>query len=279
MAVICSNCQYENPVEASFCASCGASLAPTCPTCGRNVGADDRFCPSCGTSLAGTGGPSDVGPAVRSGVEDSQYPVQLSIDYPETSSRLITLFRLILVIPIGLVLGLVSGGISIPKVDAPDALGGAWILGGGGILIAGPLVMILLRRKYPRWWFDWNLELVRFETRVGAFVSLLRDEYPSTDEHQAVHLTIEYPAGPEALNRWLPLIKWLLAIPHYIVLIFLLIAALFAIVFSWFAILFTGRYPRELFNFVVGTTRWVIRVQGYAFLLVTDRYPPLRLGP
>jgi hypothetical protein len=139
--------------------------------------------------------------------------------------------------------------------------------------------MILFRQKYPRWWFDWNLELLRFGNRIGVYITLMDDRYPSTDEHQSVRLELPYPDAQQDLNRWLPLVKWLLAIPHYILLIFLWIAAVVAVVIAWFAILFTGRYPRGLFDFVLGVLRWENRVIGYAFILVTDQYPPFRLSP
>jgi hypothetical protein len=139
--------------------------------------------------------------------------------------------------------------------------------------------MIVFRRKYPRWWFDWNLELMRFSNRVGTYIALMTDRYPSTDEHQSVALDFAYPDTKEGLNRWLPLVKWLLAIPHYIVLVFLWIGAFFAVVFAWFAILFTGRYPEGLFRYVQGVFRWTNRVVGYSLVLVTDEYPPFRLGP
>jgi hypothetical protein len=139
--------------------------------------------------------------------------------------------------------------------------------------------MILFRQKYPRWWFDWNLELQRFANRVLAYVFLMDDRYPSTDDHQGVRLDYRYPDVPRELNRWLPLVKWLLAIPHYVVLFFLDIAAFVVIIITWFAILFTGRYPEGMFNFVVGVMRWSLRVTAYAFLLVTDRYPPFSLAP
>jgi len=184
------------------------------------------------------------------------YPASLSIDYPDRKlNRLTTFFRLFTVIPIAIILGLINGG-----------------------LVVLPLVLMLLfRQKYPKWWFDWNLALTKFSTRVGAYFALLRDEYPSTDEEQAVHIEIAYPDAKQ-LNRWLPLVKWFLAIPHYIVLWLLSIAAFVCIVIAWFAILFTGRYPRGLFDFVVGFLRWVLRVEAYAFLLTTDRYPPFRLS-
>ena len=139
--------------------------------------------------------------------------------------------------------------------------------------------MILFRQKYPRWWFDWNLELLRFGARVGAFLALMNDRYPATDDQQSVHLVYPYPDVPRELNRWLPLVKWLLALPHCLVLAFLWIGALVAVVVAWFAILFTGRYPRPLFDFVEGVLRWHHRVLVYAFVLATDAYPPFRLQP
>jgi hypothetical protein len=150
---------------------------------------------------------------------------------------------------------------------------------GGGLLFAGPLLMILFRQKYPQWWFDWNRELLRFSNRVTAYLFLMDDRYPSTDEEQSVHLDFPYPELPMQLNRWLPLVKWLLAFPHYIVLSFLGVAALFVLIVAWFAILITGSYPRGLFQFVEGVIRWNNRVVGYALILVTDRYPPFRLSP
>jgi hypothetical protein len=167
-------------------------------------------------------------------------------------------------------------------------MGGGWsqwgdgrmfAAGGGGLLFLPPLLMIVFRQKYPRWWYDWNLELLRFENRIAVYLALMDDSYPSTDERQSVALDFPYPDAREGLNRWLPLVKWLLAIPHYIVLLFLGIAAIFCVIFAWFAILFTGRYPRGLFDFVVGVMRWGNRVAGYAFVLVTDQYPPFRLNP
>jgi hypothetical protein len=150
--------------------------------------------------------------------------------------------------------------------------------GAGGVLFAGPLLMILFRRKYPRWWFDWNLELQRFGSRVVAYLALMDDRYPSTDDHQSVRLDYAYPDVRRDLNRWLPLVKWFLAIPHYVVLAVLNVAAVAAVVAAWFAILATGRYPRGLFAFVEGVIRWNDRVIGYALTLVTDAYPPFRLG-
>jgi hypothetical protein len=118
---------------------------------------------------------------------------------------------------------------------------------------------------------------MRFGNRIGVYVALMDDEYPSTDDRQAVHLDFAYPDA-EKLERGMPLVKWLLAIPHYIVLFFLYIGVFFTVIGAWFAILFTGRYPRGIFKFVEGTIRWHNRVIGYAFALVTDEYPPFRLS-
>jgi len=198
------------------------------------------------------------------------YPATLTIDYPDRSlNRLTTFFRIFTMIPIAIILALVNSG----TIDFRGMNGWDWQYAAGGILFLATLLMILFRQKYPRWWFDWNLALVKFSNRVGAYLGLLTDVYPSTDEEQSVHVQIPYPDVPKDLNRWLPLVKWFLAIPHYIVLACLAIAAIVCVVIAWFAILFTGRYPRGLFDFVVGVARWSLRVTAYAFLLTTDRYP------
>jgi hypothetical protein len=205
------------------------------------------------------------------------YPVRFSVDYPDRDlNRLTTAFRIFTVIPIAIVLGTI-GGYSGGGYDDGGA-GTTIAIGGTGLLFFPPLLMLLFREKYPRWWFDWNLELLRFMNRVGVYVALMDDRYPSTDEHQSVRLDFPYPDAQRDLNRWLPLIKWLAAIPHYIVLFFLWIAAVILVIGAWFAILFTGRYPRGIFDFVEGVIRWHNRVAGYAFILVTDRYPPFSLG-
>jgi hypothetical protein len=201
------------------------------------------------------------------------YPIQFSVDYPDRAlNRVTTAFRIIVIVPIAIVLGAVSGG------GGWHSSAGGWSgAGAGGLLVLAPLLMILFRQKYPRWWFDWNLELQRFANRVGIFLALMDDRYPSTDDRQSVHLEYVYPDAQRDLNRWLPLVKWFLAIPHYIVLLFLDIAVVVLVIVAWFAILFTGRYPRGIFDFVEGVIRWHNRVIGYALTLVTDRYPPFRL--
>jgi Domain of unknown function (DUF4389) len=210
-------------------------------------------------------------------MQELSYPVQFSVDYPGRNlDRVSTAFRILAVIPILIVLGAVSGGTWEWSYGRGTT---AVAAGAGGLLFFGPLLMILFRQKYPRWWFDWNLELQRFGNRVAAYLALMDDRYPSTDEHQSVHLDYRYPDAARDLNRWLPLVKWLLAIPHYIVLFFLEIAAVVVVIVAWFAILFTGRYPRGMFGFVEGVIRWHNRVIAYAATLVTDRYPPFRLAP
>jgi len=205
------------------------------------------------------------------------YAARLSIDYPERLDRLSTFFRLIWIIPIAIVLSLLTASGNQTMVTAS----GQQAAGTGGGLLAGlagaTALMIVVRLRYPRWWFDFARELTRFGARVYAYLALLTDRYPSTVDEQSVHLEIEYPDVEQDLNRWLPLVKWLLAIPHYIVLVFLWIGAILAIVIAWFAILLTGRYPKPLFDYVVGVSRWTLRVSAYAFLLVTDRYPPFSL--
>jgi hypothetical protein len=192
----------------------------------------------------------------------SLYAARLSIDYPDRPlDRVSTLLRVFYVIPIGIVAAFVS---------ASDV---SW----GGVLFVPVLLMILFRRKYPRWWFDFNLQLSRFSTRVMAYLALMSDTYPSTDDEQYVHLELDYPDVERDLNRWLPLVKWLLAIPHFIVLFFLSVGAVLAGIGAWFAILFTGRYPRGIFDYIEGVMRWWMRVEAYVFLLITDEYPPFRL--
>ena len=210
------------------------------------------------------------------------YPVQFSVDYPDRPlNRVTTVFRIFVVIPILIVLTSVSGASVIYVGNWGHSAGSNAryvVVGAGGLLFLGPLLMILFRKKYPRWWFDWNLELQRFSSRVAVFLALMDDRYPATDDQQAVHLDYRYPDASRDLNRWLPLVKWLLVIPHLIVLLFLWFAAVVVVIIAWFAILFTGRYPRAMFDFVEGVLRWGQRVIAYAFLLVTDTYPPFSLA-
>jgi hypothetical protein len=217
------------------------------------------------------------GPLAQDAAADGGYPVQFGVEYPDRPlNRLTTAFRPFVAIPILIVLGSIGGASADWTGETRYfAVGGTL----GGILFLPPLLMIVFRRKYPRWWFDFNLELQRFTNRVGAYLALMQDRYPSTDEKQYVTLEVPYPDAARELNRWLPLVKWLLAIPHYVVLLFLWLAALLFAIAAWFAILFTGRFPRGMFDFIESVLRWTNRVEAYVLLLATDRCPPFRLSP
>jgi uncharacterized protein DUF4389 len=205
------------------------------------------------------------------------YAARVQVDYPDTLDRVTTFLRVFWIVPIAIILSLITtaGGTRVvTQTGETVRSSGGGILGGLAVATA---LMIVFRQRYPRWWFDFARELVRFTARVGAYAALLTDRYPSTVDEQSIHLEIDYPNVEQDLNRWLPLVKWFLAIPHYVVLAVLAIAAVVAVVIAWFVILFTGQYPRALFDFVVGVGRWALRVQAYAFLLVSDRYPPFTL--
>jgi hypothetical protein len=205
--------------------------------------------------------------------ETKPFPAALTVEYSPKSDRLTALFRLIAAIPFGILAFLLMGPSGVTSGNGSPSN----VAYGGGFVFLPTLLMIVFRQKYPRWWFDWNLNLMRLFTRFSAYLLLLRDEYPSTDEEQAVRLELTYPDAKNDLNRWLPLVKWLLALPHYFCLFFLGLAAFVFTLVAWFAILLTGTYPQSLFQLVVGVMRWNLRVSAYAFLLTTDRYPPFRL--
>ena len=207
--------------------------------------------------------------------QNKKYPVTLEVDYSNKSDRLTAAFRIILIIPIFIILMLVSGGASWDEEVNETA---RWSVAAGGVLVIPALLMILFRQKYPKWWYNFNIELTKFATRVGAYFFLLRDEYPSTDEEQSVHIAIPYPNVEKDLVNWMPLVKWFLAIPHVIVLCFLWIGAIIAVIIAWFAIVFTGVHPKGIHDYIVGVMRWSLRVEAYALLLTTDEYPPFSLS-
>lgn len=204
-------------------------------------------------------------------VPAEDYPVSFDVDYPDRPlDRLSTLLRPIIALPIIAVIALIGG--ATLNADSEGI-----VVGGGGLLVLPTALMIVFRQEYPRWFFDFNLALSRFGARVCAYLALLDDTYPSTEDEQAVHLEVAYPDAEQDINRYMPLVKWLLAIPHYIVLVVLTIGAVFVVLYAWVVILATGRYPRGAFDYVVGVARWQARVAGYVSLLVTDRYPPFSL--
>jgi len=205
---------------------------------------------------------------------EQNYPAKLTIDFPEKLDRFTTFFRIIMAIPILIILSLISGSSENHELSENVRL----VYNSGGILFLATVLMIVFREKYPKWWYDWNIALLKFSTRVASYLFLLRDEYPSTDEEQAVHIEIPYPDVKKDLNRWLPLVKWFLAIPHYIILVFLYVAAIICVIISWFAIVLSAKFPKGIFDFIVGVIRWTIRVSAYAFLLTTDKYPPFTLN-
>jgi hypothetical protein len=214
---------------------------------------------------------------------DTTYPARLTIDYQEKLSRVTTIFRIILVIPILIILGILTSGSDtvIQTVNETGEVVVDTVNTGAGIvgsLFLVTLLLILFRKRYPKWWFDFVLALNRFSLRISAYISLLTDKYPSTEDEQNIHLELDYPNAQTDLKRGMPLVKWFLAIPHYVILFFLWIAVFVVVLIAWFAIIFTGRYPRGLFDYVVGVMRWTWRGQAYALVLATDKYPPFRLS-
>lgn len=209
--------------------------------------------------------------------DPTPYPARLTIDYPERLDRVTTCVRPILAVPVVMLYAILTASSSTHVVAETGRTATSSGLGATGGLAVATALMIVVRERYPRWWFDFALALTRFAARIGSYLTLLTDRYPSTVDEQSVHLDIDYPEVTRDLNRWLPLVKWLLAIPHLLVLAVLAVLAVVAVAVAWFAIVFTGRYPRGLFDFVVGVGRWALRVQAYAILLVTDRYPPFSL--
>jgi hypothetical protein len=184
------------------------------------------------------------------------YPVRFDVQYPEQLSRWLIFVKWILAIPHFLIL------------YALNAVAGICVLIG--------FFAILFTRQFPRGLWDFVVNTRRWNENNSAYIALMRDEYPPFSWEPGVYpvtLEVDYP---EEMNRWLPLVKWLLAIPHLIVLSVLYIAAIVVIIIAWFAILFTGQFPRGMFDFVVGVMRWNNRVYAY-FYLLRDEYPPFSL--
>jgi urea transporter len=187
-----------------------------------------------------------------------EYPVRFDVEYPDRLSRWKIFVKWLFAIPhliIIYLLGIVNS-----------------------VMIFIAFFAVLFTKKWPRGMFDFSVQIQRWTANVLAyFLVLLRDEYPpfSGDAGEyPVTLEIDYD---DDLSRWQIFVKWLLAIPHLIVLVFLAIVVYVVVIIAFFAILFTARYPRGLFDFVVGTYRWYMRVNAYAFWFMTDRYPPFSL--
>lgn len=200
------------------------------------------------------------------------YPIDLHVAYQNRElNKTTTFFRLFTAIPILILLSTVTGLIG----SSGDWAHFAGVV--GGMLVLPVFLMLVFQHKYPRWWFDFNYQLTCFIARVDVYLLLIDDRYPSTDEEQGVRIKMDYPDAERELSRFLPIIKWLLALPHLVILWFLWIGVFFGTIYAWFMILFTGRYPTDIFDLVVGVMRWTLRVHAYCVLLVTDEYPPFRL--
>lgn len=188
----------------------------------------------------------------------ASYPVTYSVEYPEELSRWLIFVKWLLAIPHLLIL---------------YALGVAT-----GVVTFIAFFVILFTKRYPREFFDFVVNVNRWTENVYAYVFLLRDEYPPFSWQRGRYAVTYEVAYPEELSRWLIFVKWLLAVPHYIVLFFLFIGQGLALLVAFFAILFTKRIPEELFRFVVGVDRYRVRVNAYVNLL-RDEYPPFSVQP
>ncbi len=188
----------------------------------------------------------------------SGYPVRYDAQYEAKHSRLLLFFRWLLIIPHLLVL---------------YALGAV-----ANIMTFIAFFAILFTKKYPRGLFDFVVNIHRWQANVGAYIFMLRDEYPPFSWEPGSYPVTFEADYPGEMARFAPLYKWLLAIPNLIVLVFVAIVAILLWFISWFAILFTGTFPKGMFDFIVGTHRWSVRLNAYVYLL-TDKYPPFSTKP
>jgi hypothetical protein len=201
------------------------------------------------------------------------YPVTLAVDYPEQQSRWKTLLRLFLAIPVLLFFVVLGGGFWTPQW--PGGRPATYSVGAAGAVVLAMWITIVLRARIPHWLFDFEVALLRWEIRACSYFALLTDTYPPFEGDYPVQFEVQYP---KRLTRWKVLIwKAITSIPHMIILLFLSIGALFVVIAAWFAILFTGRFPRSLHSYVAGVMRWGARVEAY-FLSLTDEYPPFSLS-
>ena len=194
----------------------------------------------------------------------NQIETQVDVTLTERN-RVTALFRIILVVPMAIFVASFAPNWS----NNSDS----WTI---GLLILPVALAIVFRQVYPSYLLTFNEALLSLQTRVDAYVLLLTDEYPSIEDNDVVSVTFP-EVDAKSLNRWLPLVKWFLAIPLYLVGIAYIIYAAFLTLFAWFSILFTGNYPEFCAEGVVGTIAYWNRVVGYALVLVTDEYPSFSL--
>jgi len=196
----------------------------------------------------------------------NQIETQIDVSLTERN-RLTAFFRLILVVPAFIFISSFA-----PTASFSDD--GSAIL--AGLLALPAALAIVVRQVYPSYVLAFNEAVLSLQTRVDAYLLLLSDQYPSIEENDVVSVTFP-EVDAKQLNRWLPLVKWLLALPLYLVGIVYFIYAALLTLLGWFSILFTGNYPEVCAEGVVGTIAYWNRVAGYAFLLVTDEYPTFSL--
>jgi hypothetical protein len=188
----------------------------------------------------------------------SGYPVTLDVPYPESLSRWLIFVKWLLAIPHFAIIYVLSLVMSVLTFIAFFA--------------------ILFTKKYPDSLFTFAVGIQRWTYNVYAYVGLLRDEYPPFSLDAGQYPVVFEAGAPGDLSRWLIFVKWLLVIPNVIVYLFVAIAAIVVGFIAWFAILFTGKYPRGMFDFVVGSMRWGARMNAYCNLW-TDQYPPFSTKP
>ncbi len=205
----------------------------------------------------------------------NQIETQIDVTLTERN-RMTALFRLILVAPAFI---FVSSFASFSDLSSDSTAGLSSDSTAGiaaGFLILPLVLALVVRQAYPSYLLAFNEALISLQTRLTAYMVVLTDEYPSIEDNDVVSVTFP-EVDPKALNRFLPLVKWLLALPLYIVGIIYAIYAIFLTLFAWINVIFTGNYPERCAEGVVGTIAFWNRVTGYALLMVTDEYPTFSL--
>lgn len=195
-----------------------------------------------------------------------QIETQIDVTLTERN-RVSALFRIIVVVPMAIFVA------SFAPTDLSTSNSNYLSV---GFFILPTALAIVVRQIYPTYLLAFNEALLSLQTRVDAYLLLLTDEYPSIEENDVVSVTFP-EVDAKALNRWLPLIKWFLAIPLYVVGVFYIVYLFLLTIAGWFSVVFTGNYPEKCTEGVVGTIAYWNRVIGYAFLMVTDEYPSFSL--